>query len=158
MDWVRIVEIVIGFIAGGGMLSLINLKSTKKKEESSAIGANADAAKGMVEYAKSLQEFSQKYTDSLQEELKETRMEMSYQTKRLNELDKKVTILTRTVKDEIQKKRYAERLICFREECKERIPNLGQFKTDSPEIDDKSETLRNIKTTRDKGKEIKDDV
>lgn len=150
MEWVRIVEIFIGFIAGGGMLSLINLKTTKRKEESSAIGANADAAKGMVEYARSLQEFSQKYTDSLQEELKETRTEMTYQTKRLNELDKKITILTQTVKDEIQKKRYAERLICFREECKERIPALGQFKTESPNIEDKAETIRNIKEKRSK--------
>lgn len=150
MDWVRIVEIIIGFMAGGGLLSLINLKSAKRKEESSAIGANADAAKGMVEYARSLQEFSQKYTDSLQEELKETRTEMTYQTKRLNELDKKVTVLTRTVKDEIQKKRYAERLICFREECKERIPALGQFKTESPNIEDKAETLRSIKEKRSK--------
>lgn len=148
-DWVGIFGIIFG---GAGLLGTIGgfvyLRPRLRKEDAEAAKANHDAK--MADLAVS--EKAYQIIDKLQEELQErTRTTLELEASahknslKLNEheltiakLGRDVSKLQKTVDAELQRRRYAEQLICLREDCDIRIPDIGTY-VPPIEIDKKDE-------------------
>ena len=148
-DWVGIFGIIFG---GAGLLSTIGgfvyLRPRLRKEDSEADKAKHDAK--MADLAVS--EKAYQLIDKLQEELQERtaatlELEKSARQNSLKLVEHELTIsnlgrdvskLQRTVDVELRRRRYAEQLICLREDCDIRIPDIGTY-VPPIEIDKKDE-------------------
>lgn len=149
-DWVGLFGIIFG---GAGLLGTIGgfvyLRPRMRKEDSEADKAKHDAR--MADLAVS--EKAYQIIDKLQEELQErTRITLELEkfahsnSLKLNEheqtisnLGRDVGNLQKTVDAELCRRRYAERMICLREDCDMRIPDIGTYvppiKTDKEDED-----------------------
>ena len=148
-DWVGLFGLIFG---GAGLLGTIGgfvyFKPRLRKEDSEADKAKHDAK--MADLAVS--EKAYQIIDKLQEELQErTRATLELEASahqnslKLNEheytiakLGRDVSKLQRTVDVELRRRRYAEQLICLREDCDTRIPDIGTY-VPPIEIDKKDE-------------------
>lgn len=166
IDWTTIIVAIISMAAGVGGTSVLSYflfrKQTVKKEDLDVILKDSSAANGMLEFTKNMNEFKDGIIENLQKTV--TQQNDIIQEKNIayeilkGETDanrKKIQMLSITQTDherklkgindvlrqEIGRKKYAERLICVRELCAERKPELGSFKTPDPEIS--TEKIRN---------------
>ncbi len=148
-DWVGIFGIIFG---GAGLLGTIGgfvyLRPRLRKEDSEADKAKHDAK--MADLAVS--EKAYQIIDKLQEELQErTRatleleksahqnsLKLNEHERTISNLGRDVNKLQRTVDTELRRRRYAEQLICLRDDCDIRIPDIGTY-VPPIEIDKKDE-------------------
>ena len=148
-DWVGIFGIIFG---GAGLLGSIGgfvyLRPRLRKEDAEAAKANHDAK--MADLAVS--EKAYQIIDKLQEELQErTRITLELEAsahqnslklieheRTISDLGRDVSKLQKTVDAELRRRRYAEQLICLREDCDIRIPDIGTY-VPPIEIDKKDE-------------------
>ena len=114
---------------------------TKKREEeakqSEAGTKQAEAetdSKIFANYKDQMDYFLEKYNEAMAEkvalmgenfDLKQKIKEYEY---RFESYDRKISGMQRIVDNSILRTKYAEDKICIREECTERIPNLGTYK------------------------------
>ncbi len=150
IDWTSIVLALIGVATGGGITGLIFYRINKA-------GAKADVLDKLMEvanqYATSLQNqqetfhnviqmknegmkmrddliktYDQRLLDNEQiiRESNRERKQLEYTVK---DLGRQVEGLQKQVNKEMSERKYAERYICFVEECKDREPILGTYKS-----------------------------
>lgn len=145
-DWGMIVSGLLGIVGGGGLTAFFLRKQTKASAEADALDKAAQAMKLILENTTSQQDVFNNQIKQKDELIEQNRFlisklqdEITENKKQISELKLQVAELTRKVRGhqdlltrEIGKKKYAERIICFKESCQDREPELGEFNTPDP--------------------------
>lgn len=71
MDWMRLIEIVVGFIAGGGVVKLVTLKSSRKKGNAEADGAVVNVLNEVINTLHTVDDNKDKEIADLKKECRE---------------------------------------------------------------------------------------
>ena len=137
-DWIGLFGIIFG---GAGLLGTIGgfvyLRPRMRKEDSEADKAKHDAKMADL----TVSEKAYQIIDKLQEELQErTRVTLELEKsarqnslklieheQTISDLGRNVNKLQKTVDAELPRRRYAEQMICLREDCDIRIPDIGTY-------------------------------
>ena len=137
-DWVGLFGIIFG---GAGLLGTIGgfvyLRPRMRKEDSEADKAKHDAKMADLTVSERAYQIIDKLQEELQERTKITlELEKSAHQNSLKLIEHEQTIaglgrdvnkLQRTVDAELPRRRYAEQMICLREDCDIRIPDIGTY-------------------------------
>lgn len=146
MNWVDILVAVISALGGGGLTALMLRKETKAGAKTDVIDKQAAAIDKMLDNFDKQQEVFNKQVEqkdtiieqnamllkSLQAEIDENKRTIAEQKILINENTRKLKGHQTILMEELGKKKYAERLICFREDCPDRLPPLATYKSDDP--------------------------
>lgn len=138
MDYIGILGIIFG---GAGLLGTIGgfvyLRPRLRKEDSEADKAKHDAKMADLTVSEKAYQIIDKLQEELQERTKITLdLEKSAHQNSLKLVEHENTIvklrcdvnkLQQTVDVELRRRRYAEQLICLREDCDTRIPDIGTY-------------------------------
>ena len=138
MDYIGILGIIFG---GAGLLGTIGgfvyLRPRLRKEDSEADKAKHDAKMADLTVSEKAYQIIDKLQEELQERTKITLdLEKSAHQNSLKLVEHEATIaklgrdvnkLQQTVDVELRRRRYAEQLICLREDCDIRIPDIGTY-------------------------------
>lgn len=138
MDYIGILGIIFG---GAGLLGTIGgfvyLRPRLRKEDSEADKAKHDAKMADLTVSEKAYQIIDKLQEELQERTKITLdLEKSAHQNSLKLVEHENTIaklrrdvnkLQQTVDVELRRRRYAEQLICLREDCDIRIPDIGTY-------------------------------
>lgn len=138
MDYIGILGIVFG---GAGLLGTIGgfvyLKPRLRKEDSEADKAKHDAKMADLTVSEKAYEIIDKLQEELQERTRITleleqsahqnSLKLSEHEHTISNLGRDVSKLQKTVDAELRRRRYAERMICLRDDCGIRIPDIGTY-------------------------------
>ncbi len=138
MDYIGILGIIFG---GAGLLGTIGgfvyLRPRLRKEDSEADKAKHDAKMADLTVSEKAYQIIDKLQEELQERTKITLdLEKSAHQNSLKLVEHENTIaklrrdvnkLQQTVDAELRRRRYAEQMICLREDCDIRIPDIGTY-------------------------------
>lgn len=138
VDYIGILGIIFG---GAGLLGTIGgfvyLRPRLRKEDSEADKAKHDAKMADLTVSEKAYQIIDKLQEELQERTKITLdLEKSARQNSLKLVEHENTIaklgrdvnkLQQTVDVELRRRRYAEQMICLREDCDIRIPDIGTY-------------------------------
>lgn len=137
-DWVGLFGIIFG---GAGLLGTIGgfiyFKPRLRKEDSEADKAKHDAKMADLAVSEKAYEIIDKLQEELQERTRATleleqsahknSLKLNEHERTISDLGRNVNKLQRTVDAELRRRRYAERMICLRNDCNIRIPDIGTY-------------------------------
>ena len=137
-DWVGLFGIIFG---GAGLLGTIGgfvyLRPRMRKEDSEADKAKHDAKMADLTVSEKAYQIIDKLQEELQERTKITleleksahqnSLKLIEHEQTISDLGRDVNKLQRAVDAELPRRRYAERMICLREDCDIRIPDIGTY-------------------------------
>ena len=142
MDYTIILGIVSTFFSGVSIFQFVTIKSLKREKAAEAKIKEAQAREGEASADSLNLSNLEKYLEVMgsqliksQEENQRLREQNLVYTKDLAELryqlsvvERRITGMQKTIDAEISRRKYAEKNICEREGCSQRIPEIGTFK------------------------------
>ncbi|BEG98097.1 hypothetical protein [Bacteroides sedimenti] len=150
MDWGYIITTLSGLVLGtGGLATFLYFKENKSKAESEALKEDASAGLEMLNLMRETTAFFNTTIEGLRLSNSQKDTAISDLTIRLDSLEKsnkqltysttsqqrQIKGLTAVVKKLVGSKDYAERHLCLVKDCTLRKPELGTYRTETPEIE-----------------------
>lgn len=135
MDWISL----LGFIFGGAGLigsigAILYFKPRFKVEKLTAKGKDIEVSDSAMDLVAKLEKRLNSKSDmitKLEEQACIDRQKARERDYLLAQHERKIEGMQRTIKEEIKKRKFAERLICFEEDCTLRKPKLGTYKKEA---------------------------
>lgn len=128
MSWI---EIIIGFISGGGLVAVLTLPSLRRKASGEAAQTEADAFRSLQDvYQQTVTDLNTYIEDiradrnHLRKDRDEMRAENEELRNRQNEVDERIRQLEDAVADNARKVEAMRPFICAKLDCPMRIQNL----------------------------------
>lgn len=142
MDYTILLGIVSTFFSGVSIFQFVTIKSLKREKAAEAKIKEAQAREGEASADSLNLSNLEKYLEVMgsqlvksQEENQNLREQNLVYSKDLAELryqlsvvERRITGMQKTIDAEISRRKYAEKNICEREGCSQRLPELGTFK------------------------------
>lgn len=114
MDWSFIINTLITFIFGGGILMWVTLKEKKGQEREKT--------------AQEHEHTRQEKIDTLTDEFKYLKERTEFAEKHINEMHPKMVWMQEKLEELADRAIFAENHICFNTPCKKRKPALGTYR------------------------------